>query len=102
MVRKFAAPEGVALDEAVTLSVAVANVGDVDGTWVGALDGSGPSIASTLEAVARLAVPAGETRTWEHVDALEDRYGDAAGETTFRLDFRGGDRSRTVRVTGSG
>jgi hypothetical protein len=100
-VREFTAPEAVALDEPAPLSVTVANVGDADGTWVGALNRSGPSIAYTPETVARLAVPAGGTRTWEYVNEPGDRLdGNPAGEMTFRLAFRDGDRSRTVEVSG--
>jgi hypothetical protein len=99
VVRTFAAPEGVALDEAVTLSVTVANVGDVDGRWVGALTRAGPEVVHVAEAAIRMDLPAAETRTWEYQKAVPDDRGDrAAAEMTFTLDHRSGRLSRTVEV----
>jgi hypothetical protein len=98
-VRAFSAPEAVALDEPAPLSVTVANVGDADGTFVAGLNRSGTAIPHQPETVARLAVPAGGTATWEYEVPGEGRREElAGGELTFDLNVRGGSRSRTVGI----
>jgi hypothetical protein len=99
-VEEFAAPAEVRPGEDATLTVTVANVGDADGTWVGALNRSGPSVAYTPETSASLAVPAGETATWTHTNTPDDRYTDEPeGTMEFRLRWRDSSRSRSVVVT---
>jgi hypothetical protein len=98
-VRAFSAPESVALEADASLSVAVANVGDADGTFVAGLDRPGTAVPHQPETAVRPAVPAGETRTWEHQTSVPDDLGDrAAAEMTFTPDHRDGRLSRTVAV----
>jgi len=98
-VRTFSAPDSVRVGEDAALEVTVENVGTADGTWIGALNRSGPSVAYFPEATISLNVPAGETGTWTYTNAPDDRHGDGTGTMTFRLGSRGDSRSRSVEVT---
>lgn len=95
--RSLEAPDSVAADADVTLSVTVANTGSADGTWVAALNRSGPSVAVIPETTASLQVPAGETREWTYTNTAADRYGDG-DRMELRLVTRNGDTTRTVTV----
>ncbi|NHN47176.1 hypothetical protein G9464_06125 [Halostella sp. JP-L12] len=102
-VRGFDAPESMALDETVTAELTVANVGDADGTFVAAVNRTGPSIAYTPEARISLDVPAGETTTWVYESGPDDRYADPSDgseglQMIVRLRWRDGSLSREIAV----
>jgi hypothetical protein len=101
--REFAGPDAVQVDEDATLSLTVANTGDADGTFVGALNRSGPSVAYIPETAVHLPVPAGETVTWEYTNAPDDRYGTVSedSEMTFRLQWRNASESLDVTIESS-
>ena len=71
---RFEAPEAVSPGETVTATVTVKNTGDIDGTFVGALNRVGPRIAYAPEAAIVLDVPSGESASWEFEHDLEFRY----------------------------
>jgi len=94
------APAEIAADEPATLEVTVTNEGSVPGTWVGALNRSGPSVAYIPETAVRLTVPAGGSRTWTYTNTVEDRFTDQpTGTLEFHLEWRDGSRSTTTEVT---
>lgn len=100
-VREFAAPDSIAYDESVTVTLTVENVGDTDGTFVGAFNRSGPSIAYTPEEAISLDVAAGETASWEYTNAVGDRSTEAGGDDPtmrFLLNWRDGDRSQSIAI----
>jgi hypothetical protein len=102
-VKGFDAPETMELDETVTATLTVENVGDADGRFVAAVNRTGPRIAYTPEATLSLDVPAGETATWEYESGPGDRYADPAdgaeGQTMIvRLQWRDGSLSREIEV----
>jgi len=88
------APGQVEADSEATLSVTVENTGDVPGTFVGALNRIGPSVAYAPVAAARLSLTAGETDTWEH--SYEPEPGDAGSSFEFSFVWRDGDERREV------
>jgi hypothetical protein len=63
---RFETPEAVTPGETVTATVTAENVGDVDGTFVGALNRVGPDIDYIPEAAIVLNVASGEAETWEY------------------------------------
>ena len=71
---RFEAPDTVTPGETVTAAVTAENTGDVDGTFVGALNRVGPRIAYAPEAAIVLDVPGGESASWEFEHDLEFRY----------------------------
>ena len=71
---RFEAPHAVTPGETVTAAVTAENTGDVDGTFVGALNRVGPRIAYAPEAAIVLNVPSGESASWEFEHDLEFRY----------------------------
>ena len=71
---RFEAPDAVTPGETVTATVTVKNTGDIDGTFVGALNRVGPRIAYAPEAAIVLDVPSGEVASWEFEHDLEFRY----------------------------
>ena len=71
---RFEAPDAVTPGETVTATVTAENTGDVDGTFVGALNRVGPRIAYAPEAAIVLDVPSGESASWEFEHDLEFRY----------------------------
>lgn len=100
-VRSFTAPDAVALGEEATVSLTVENVGDADGTFVGALNRVGPWVAYTPQAAVSLDVAAGETATWEFGHTPQEQYadGDASErEMRFHLQWRGDKLTREVTV----
>lgn len=97
--REFTAPDSVRLDEDATLTLTIENTGAADGTFVGALNRSGPSVAYAPETAVRLAVSAGETATWRYTNTPDDRYGERAETMTFRLQWGDESLSRAVAVT---
>lgn len=99
-VREFAAsPDVVEVGETATATLRVANVGDVDGTFVGAFNRAGPWIAHAPETAVSLDVAAGETATWEFSHTVEG-HGDSDRdrEMRFHLDWREEYLTRTVTV----
>ena len=99
VVRSFSASPS-ASGATVTLTVRVSNVGDVDGTFVGALNRVGGTYAG--EAAVRLDVAAGETATWEgecELDALTESASDATVQGSFQLGWRDGSASQSVDVS---
>lgn len=97
-VREISAPETVRPDEDATLSVTVENTGDVAGTWIGALNRSGPAIASIPVTAIAVDVEPGESTTWTHTNTPDDRYEQREGTMTFRLDWRTGSEARDVVI----
>ena len=73
---RFEAPEAVSPGETVTVTatVTVKNTGNVDGTFVGALNRVGPRIAYAPEAAIVLDLPCGESASWEFEHDLKFRY----------------------------
>ena len=97
-VREFSVPETIRIDEDATLAVTVENTSEVDGTWVGAVNRSGPSVAYIPETSISLDVPAGETATWEYTNTPDDRIGSETGTMSFEVRWRGDSLSRSVEV----
>lgn len=98
-VQEFSAPESIRTDEDADLTLTVENTGDVHGTWVGALNRSGPSVAYIPEVAISMDVEAGETATWEYTNTPDDRFGTMEGSMDFKLRWRDGSLFRTVDVT---
>lgn len=94
----FSVPESIGVDEDAPLTLSVANTGEVDGTWIGAVNRSGPSVAYIPELSISLDVAAGETVTRTYINTPDDRYGRVAGEMTFSLRWRDNRLSRSVSV----
>lgn len=98
-VRQFSAPASVETGREVTLTVVVENVGDADGTFVGALNRIGPEVAYSPEEAVILDLDAGASTTWTY------SHSPSTAETRpmrLTLDWRDGDRShRTQVVAGS-
>jgi len=90
------APEQVEADSPATLSVTVENTGDAAGTFVGALNRIGPSIAYTPETAAELTVEAGETDTWE--GSYTPDPGTAGSTFTFEFVWQDGDERREIEI----
>lgn len=96
-VSAFHAPASVANLSEMTLTVTAENVGDADGTFVGALNRSGPEVeVMPVEAIS-LDVAAGDSATWTHSYAPMVSPFEEGLSITFSMDWRGGDeRSRTA------
>ncbi|SEH49504.1 hypothetical protein SAMN05192561_10384 [Halopenitus malekzadehii] len=94
------APDAITLGETVTATIAVENVGDVDGTFVAAINRIGPRIAYAPEAAVSLSVPAGETATHTYEHAVTDpEIAEQEGPTLrLRIHWRDGDRSHDVAI----
>lgn len=98
-VREFAVPETVTLGETATVSVTVENVGETDGTFVGAVNRIGPLVAYAPETAVSLEVAAGETATWEYDHEVTDRGVERDAEDItmrFALDWRDDHLTRTI------
>jgi hypothetical protein len=87
------APAEIESGSAAPISVTVENTGDVDGTFVGALNRIGPSVAYTPETAIELDVPSGEADTWEYSHG-------AGGTLTFIVRWRAGRQKREITVAG--
>lgn len=96
-VREFAAPETVEPGEEATLSLTVANVGEADGTFVAALNRTGPAVASSPEAAVSLESPAGETASWEYGHAATGRV-EGGDDVAMRFYLAWRDGRRTLEV----
>lgn len=100
-IREFAAPDSVEVGEEATVSVTVENAGDVDGTFVGAVNRVGPWIAYAPQAAISLDIPAGETATWAYSHTPDERHVDHDDEALamrFHLNWRGGRSTREITV----
>ena len=90
------APEQVPADSPATFSVSVANTGDATGTFVGALNRTGPSVAYTPETAVELTVEPGATDTWEYSYTPDPE--DAGAAFTFVFVWRDGDERREIGI----
>lgn len=97
-VREVSVPEAVGIEADADLAVTVENTGEVDGTWIGAVNRSGPSVVHIPETSISLDVPAGETATWEYTNTPDDRIGSEPGTMSFELRWRGDSLTRSVEV----
>ena len=95
-VREFSAPEVVEIGEEVTLTVVVENTGDVDGTFVGALNRIGPDVAYTPVKAVSLEIEADESATWTH--SYTPPFGHEGPSMRFSMDWRGGGQSREIAI----
>lgn len=90
-------PASAEVGETVTATVTVENVGDVDGTFVGALNRVGPLVAYAPEAAIVLDAETGESATWEFTHDLDERLEDRE-DPRMRLHLRWDDRRITREV----
>ncbi|WP_224269759.1 hypothetical protein [Haloprofundus salinisoli] len=100
-VSEFSTPASVANGDTVTLTLVVENVGEVAGTFIGALNRIGPEIAYIpVEAIA-LEVEAGESATWTYsrTPYISSPTGDA--NMKFNMQSSGGRRSTETTITTS-
>lgn len=97
-VREFAVPDSAAPGDTVTATLTVANVGDADGTFVGALDRVGPMVAHAPAAAISLDAAAGATATWEYTHALDHVQNADDRRMKLLLDWRDGSLERTTDV----
>lgn len=72
----FDAPASATVGETVTATVTVENAGNVDGTFVGALNRVGPLVAYAPESAVVLEVAAGETESWTFSHGLDESLED--------------------------
>ncbi|SFR51874.1 hypothetical protein [Halogeometricum limi] len=94
-VTEFSAPETVVNGQQMTLTVTVENTGDADGTFVGALNRTGPEVAyAPVEAVS-LDVAAGESTTWTHSFTPSTSVPDDGRSFDFVMHWRDGETVRT-------
>jgi hypothetical protein len=98
-VESFEVPETVTVGETMTATATVTNTGDTDGTFVAALNRSGPLIAYAPQAAVRLSVAAGATETWTF-EYTADPMGGLSERSVMDLHFhhRDGSLTRTVTV----
>jgi len=89
------APDQVEAGSSATLSVTVANTGDHRGTFVGALNRTGPSIAYTPVTAVELRLEPGESDTWEH---SYGPLGDTDAEFSFKFNWRNGREDRRIAI----
>ncbi|WP_415379733.1 hypothetical protein [Halosimplex sp. TS25] len=95
-IASFEAPESAAQGTTFTLSLTVENTGDVDGTFVGAVNRNFPAYAPV--ASIRLPVAAGETATWEREVTVDDVGYEGSGELRLWLYWRDDSEDRQVTV----
>lgn len=99
----FDIPETLPTDREPTIEVEVTNEGSIPGTFVAAIDRSGPSVAHIPAAQIRTRVPAGETVTETISDSFYgspggDVAGDGEADITYYLTWAGGSDRREVRL----
>ncbi|WP_231185533.1 hypothetical protein [Haladaptatus sp. DYF46] len=92
------APKPVTESDDVTLTLTVENTGEVAGTFVGALNRSGPNVAYTPVTAVSFEIEAGESTTWSHSYETDDYVAEDELTMTYHLDWRDGSRSRTIRI----
>ncbi|WP_123534997.1 hypothetical protein [Halosimplex salinum] len=95
-ITSFDAPASATQGETFTLSLAVENTGDVDGTFVGAVNRNFPAYAPV--ASIRLPVAAGETATWEREVTVDDVGYEGSGELRLWLYWRDDSADQQVTV----
>ncbi|MFA9516500.1 hypothetical protein ACERIT_04675 [Halopenitus sp. H-Gu1] len=93
-------PESVTIGETVTARVTISNVGDVDGTFVAAINRQGPQIASAPEEAIAVAVPAGEVsvRKFEFPVTDPEIANREAPSMRLHLQWRDGERTRETTI----
>jgi hypothetical protein len=99
-------PETVPNHQAVPLSFEVTNQGDVETTFVAAIDRAGPYVAHYPAAQLRTTVPPGETVSETIENSFmeyprDEAVGDGEPDATYYVDWIGGSREAQVRVTAS-
>lgn len=94
------APKTASVGDEVTVTVSLVNTGDVDGTFVAALNRVGPRVAYAPETGVVLPVEAGEYLEWEYTYALDDPEVAEMDDPSvrFHLPWRDGKRSREIDV----
>lgn len=94
-------PQYAAVGDEVTLTVAMVNTGDVDGTLVAALNRVGPGTEAVPETAVVQPVGAGEYAEWEYTYALDDPEVAEMNDPSmqFHLPWRDGKRTREISVT---
>lgn len=95
------APRVASVGDEVTVTVSLVNTGDVDGTFVAALNRIGPRVAYAPESSLVLPVETGEYVEWEYTYALDDPEVAEMEDpfVRFHLPWRDGSLTRTVDVT---
>lgn len=82
-------PDTAEYGDSVTASLTVENIGDTDGTFVGALNRIGPSVAYAPETNISLETEAGEDATWTYSHTPTNDTGDEEPNTMwFGLNWR--------------
>ncbi|AFK18770.1 hypothetical protein E6P09_08305 [Haloferax mediterranei ATCC 33500] len=91
-------PESVESGTELTLSVTIENTGSVEGTFVGALNRSGPYVAHTPVKAISIDLAPGESETWTHTytPTLDDP--EHAGGMQYYFDWRDGSKSVELSV----
>ncbi|MWG34174.1 hypothetical protein [Halomarina oriensis] len=92
-VREFSFPETYEAEMTATLTVE--NTGDVDGTFIGAINQIGIDVDITPVAEISLDVPAGASESWTYSTTVTGSPGE---EMTLDLRWSGGEREATVTV----
>jgi hypothetical protein len=100
----LALPETVEGIDAPPVDIEVTNEGDAERRFIGALNRSGPWIASAPLGRQSTMVAPGETVTITVGDSWRDEYdderiGDGEADVTYRLDYAGGDDDADIRIT---
>lgn len=104
---EWSAPDTVEPGTTPTLSFTVTNEGNHDGTFVAALNRSGPSIAMAPIAAIREVIPPGEPTTFEVTDTLDvespgsENVGDGNPDMRYDLQWTDGSESQHLRVVES-
>lgn len=104
---EWSAPNTVEPGTTPTLSFTVTNEGNHDGTFVAALNRSGPSIAMAPIAAIREVIPPGKPTTFEMTDNLDvespgdENTGDGNPDMRYDLHWTGRSRSQHIRVVES-
>lgn len=102
----FETPDSVALGEEVTATATIQNVGDDDGTFVGALNRVGPRIAYAPETAIVREIAAGDTEEWTHTYSFGDPKIAELEDPRVRLHLRSQEehitRETAIETDGSG
>ncbi|QCJ47711.1 MULTISPECIES: hypothetical protein [Haloprofundus] len=101
-VTEFFTPKSVPSGETVTVTLVVENVGDVSGTFIGALNRSGPSVAYTPVTSIALELKSAESATWTYSYTPYADPSDEEATMNFTMDWRGGHLSSEITVKPDG